>query len=248
MGQNSSDSTSSQSSWLIPASIIAAGAIIALAVIYSGSPLPRAIPPGGGQSGGSNQAAGFANAVNLADDDPALGDPNAPVTVVEFSDFQCPFCRRFFETVLPRIKDEYVKTGKARFVYRDFPISSIHDMAQKYAEAAECADEAGKFWAMHDKIFNEQSKKGSGTVLGYTVDDVKRWAAELGLDTAQFGQCLDSGKYASEVEKDLQDGQAVGVAGTPGTFVNSQFISGAVPYEEFRAAIDAELAKKSSGK
>lgn len=235
MEQNSKEAKLSQNNLLIPGSIIAAGAIIALAVIYSGNPVPRQdINLGSAPNSPANPE--FIS--DLADDDPVLGSPDAPVTVVEFSDFQCPFCEKFFQTVEPRLKEEYIKTGKVRFVYRDFPISSIHEYAQKAAEAAECADEQDKFWIYHDRVFTEQAN--------LNFESLKRWAADIGLDTAKFNQCLDSGKYASEVGSDLADGQKAGVAGTPGTFINNQFISGAVPYEQFKAAIDSELAKKTS--
>lgn len=235
----------SPSPFLVPGAILLAGVLIAGAVIYSNS----STAPGSkntvtiGQevdsAGGSKPEVG-----DLPDDDPFLGSPDAPVTLVEFSDFQCPFCRKLFREVLPQIEEKYIKTGKVRFVYRDFPLTSIHDMAQKYAEAGECADEQGKFWQMHDKIFEEQEKRGGNTVFDYTVADVKLWAREIGLgDGVQFDQCLDSGKYQSEVEKDLADGQASGVEGTPATFVNGRLIAGAVPFAKFEAVIEEELRK-----
>ena len=108
--------------------------------------------------------------------------------------------------------------------------------------AAACADEQGKFWEMHDAIFDEQEKLGSGTVQ-FTVDDVKKWAAKIGLNTAKFNQCLDSGKYKQEVEKDIADGSAAGVRGTPATFINGRLVSGAQPFAAFKVIIDEELKK-----
>lgn len=174
-----------------------------------------------------------------ADDDPAIGDAGAKVTIIEFSDFQCPFCGRFYEQTLPQIKDNYVKTGKARLVYRDFPLDSIHPEAIPGALAAGCANEQGKFWEYHDKIFgNQQSMNGAS---------YKAWAAELGLNTEQFSQCYDSKKYQSEVEKDFNDGTAAGVSGTPTFYIGSpqkgyQEIVGAQPYSVIKQAIDQELA------
>ncbi len=168
-----------------------------------------------------------------ADDDPVKGNKNAPVEIIEFSDFQCPFCARFYSDTLPQLEKEYIKTGKAKLVYRDFPLTSIHPYAQKAAEAAECADDQGKFWEMHNKIFDNQAAIG--------VIDLKKYADELGLDTAKFNSCLDSGKYASEVQKDLTDGQAAGVSGTPSFFVNGKKIVGAQPFSAFKQIIDAEL-------
>ncbi len=180
------------------------------------------------------------------DDDPSLGDANAEVIVIEFSDFQCPFCRMFYDQTISSLKDEYVSTGKVRFVYRDFPLSSIHPLAQKSAEASECADEQGKFWEYHNKMFDEQSKLGQGTI-DYSIEDLKNWATEISLDANQFNQCLDSGKYEQEVQKEFQDGVSYGVSGTPTFYiVNLQkgFVEvvGAQPYSAIKQVIDSELA------
>ncbi|MBI4177674.1 MAG: DsbA family protein [Candidatus Aenigmarchaeota archaeon] len=182
-----------------------------------------------------------------ADDDPSLGDVNAPVTVIEFSDFQCPFCRASYRDVLPQFKNDYVASGKVKFVYRDFPLAQIHPAALPAAEAGECADEQGKFWDMHNKIFGEQDKKGQSTVA-FNTTDLKNWAAEIGLDAQKFSSCLDSGKYKSEVAKDLSDGENAGVQGTPTFFVGNpkdgySVIPGAVPYDVFKQVVDQELAR-----
>ena len=169
---------------------------------------------------------------DLMDGDPSIGDPDAPVKIVEFSDFQCPFCKRFVDQTKDLIFQEY---GDAiYFEYRDFPLNSIHPSAQKAAEAAECAAEQGMFWEMHDTIFNNQSAIG--------VDSLKGYAADLGLDTAQFDSCLDTGKYAAEVQADLDDGQNAGVTGTPAFFINGIKVVGAQPFSVFKQIIDAELA------
>jgi len=191
------------------------------------------------QQQGGNQPTGPVDV--SADDDPFLGDKNAPVTIIEFSDFQCPFCRKLYKETLPQIKKEYIDTGKAKFVYRDFPLA-FHSAAMPAAQGAECADDQGKFWEMHDKIFEEQEKQGSGTVQ-FTADDVKKWAGEIGLNTSEFSQCLNSEKYKSEVEKDIADGTAVGVRGTPATFINGRLVSGAQPFPAFKTIIDEELKK-----
>ncbi len=228
------DEQQKSSQLLIPGSIILAGVLIAGAVIYSG----KLGAPTAEKSGGTaalTEAGNTPVAGDLSDDDPSLGNPDAPVTIVEFSDFECPFCGRFFHTVLPEIKEKYVKTGKARFIYRDFPLSTIHTMAEKAAEAGECADEQGKFWPYHDVIFERQQQ--------LSVANLKAWAVELGLNASQFNNCLDSGKYSDEIEKDIRDGESAGVRGTPGTFVNGRMISGAVPFEQFAAIIEEELKK-----
>src|SRR3989338_7721986 len=170
-----------------------------------------------------------------ADDDVVKGDPNAPVEIIEFSDFQCPFCSRFYSDTLPQIQKEYIDTGKVKLIYRDFPLSSIHPQATPAAEAAECAKEQGKFWEFHDKLFENQASLSTASY--------KQWAQELGLNTQQFNDCVDKRKYQSEVTKDYQDGQAAGVTGTPSFFVNGINIRGAQPFSAFKTIIDQELAK-----
>jgi protein-disulfide isomerase len=163
-----------------------------------------------------------------------LGDKDAPVTIIEFSDYQCPFCKKFYAETLPQIKSNYIDTGKVKFVYKDFPLS-FHQMAQKSAEAAECAGEQGLYFEMHDKIFEGQS------IL--SLDNLKIWASEIdGIDVEQFNNCLDNGDYEAEVKADMIEGQQVGVTGTPGFFINGQKIVGAQPYSVFEAAIEAALA------
>lgn len=170
----------------------------------------------------------------LVDDDPILGDKNAPVTIIEFSDYQCPFCGRFFSQTLPQIKEKYINTGKARLVYRDFPLDSIHQEATPAAIAANCAGEQGKYFEFHDKIFENQAALGT--------ENYKKWAAELELDTKKFNECVDTQKYASEVRKDFSDGAAVGVQGTPAFFIDGRLISGAQPYPVFEQAIEQALS------
>ena len=170
----------------------------------------------------------------LSDDDPFKGDENAPVTIVEWSDFECPFCSRFYSQTLSQIEEKYINTGKVKLVYRDFPLS-FHQNAQKAAEASECADDQGMFWEMHDKIFENQGSM--------SADNFKVWALELGLDATEFNTCLDSGKHASETQKDMADGSAAGIRGTPGFIINGQLLSGAQPFASFEAAIEAALSK-----
>ena len=205
----------------------------------SGTGVVRNQPSAGDNQGNNNIPSGIVDV--SADDDPFMGDKNAPVTIIEFSDFQCPFCRRFWSDTLSQIKTQYIDTGKVKLVYRDFPLDSIHPGAKPAAEAAECAEDQGKFWEMHDKIFEEQNKQGQGTVQ-FGVTDLKNWAGELGLDQDKFDSCLDDGKYADEVAKDFQDGAQAGVQGTPSFFINGKQLSGAQPFAAFQQAIDAELA------
>ena len=169
------------------------------------------------------------------DDDPILGPEDAVVTIIEFSDFECPYCRRVQPT-LKRIMKEY--EGKVRLVFRDFPLS-FHKNAQKAAEAAHCAGEQEKYWLYHDKLFEQ-------TALAPA--DLKKYAGELELDMDAFNACFDSGKYAEEIAADMQDGQAAGVSATPSFFVNGQPLSGAVPYERFQDLVESALAQSQSAK
>ena len=166
---------------------------------------------------------------------PSLGNVGAPVEVVEFSDFQCPFCRQF----APNVKEIQKQFGdKVRLVYRQFPIPSIHPFAFKAAEASLCANEQGKFWELHDLMFGEQSK--------LTVMDLKAKAGRIGVDQKRFDACLDQGKFTAQVQKDVNDGARAGVAGTPALFVNGVEIpGGAVPFSTMSAAIERELTRSN---
>lgn len=173
---------------------------------------------------------------------PVQGDSKAPVTIIEFSDFQCPYCKQFFDTTISQIKTEYVKTGKVKFAYKHFPLS-FHQNAQKAAEASECANEQNKFWEYHDQLFSTQSTWESQDAAT-AATTFTSYATQLGLDATQFSSCLSSSKYKQKVEQDAALGAQVGVTGTPGTFINGQLIVGAQPYATFKTIIDAELAKK----
>jgi len=170
----------------------------------------------------------------VTNDDPAHGSAGAPVTIVEFGDFECPFCRQAF----PIVRQLLAESGdQVYLIYRDFPLRDIHPHAQKAAEAAECAADQGKFWAYHDRLFQNQE--------ALTVSDLKRYARQVGLDANVFDQCLDSGRQAAEVEEDFQAGLAAGVQGTPTFFVNGQRIAGVLPLEVWRQIIN-ELVKTPS--
>lgn len=169
----------------------------------------------------------------IDDTDYIKGDENAPVTIIEWSDFECPFCVRFYDQTLSSIDEKYIQTGKVRLVYKDFPLS-FHQQAQKAAEAAQCAGDQGKYYEMHDMLFE------SGVSGG--VASFKAYATNLGLNSAQFNNCLDSGKYYDEVQDDMKQGAAAGVRGTPGFLVNGQLVSGAQPFSVFEQVIEAALA------
>ena len=224
----------------LPLSILFAAVLISSSILYVNLKGPAAAQQGGVINVG-NKAADNKPVSVSTDDDPVMGRSDAPVTIIEFSDYQCPFCRSFWKDTLPLLKKNYIDTGKVKFVYRDYPLD-IHPAAMPSALAAECADDQGKYWEYHDKIFAEQAKKGVNTIT-YSETDLKKWAAEIGLNTATFNSCLDSEKHKAEVEKDLQDGIAAGVNGTPGFYVNGIPVRGALPYESFKTLIEAELKK-----
>lgn len=220
-------------------SILTAGVMISGSFLYANG---FNLKNGAANIPSSGDQPGSVKAEVSVDDDPALGSAKSKVTIVEFSDYQCPFCRIFWRDTLSQIKKEYVDTGKARFVYRDYPLS-FHPMANASAQAAQCAGDQNKYWEMHDKIFGEQDKLGQGTVT-YTVQDLKKWAGQIGLNQSKFNQCLDSEKYKDEVAKDFADGSAAGVSGTPTVYVNGRQLVGAQPFTTFKAIIDEELSKK----
>ena len=166
-------------------------------------------------------------------DDPVFGPPGAAVEIIEFSDFQCPFCQRLTAT-LEQLKAEY--GSDIRLVFKDYPLPN-HAQAFKAAEAGNCANEQGKFWELHDTMFSRQSELG--------VEDLKRHAGELGLDQAAFDACLDSGRFAGQVTADLTLGQQHGVSSTPTVFINGRAVMGAAPFETFDEIIREELQRTS---
>ncbi len=171
---------------------------------------------------------------------PVLGNKDAKVTIIEFSDFQCPFCKTLFDESLAQIKKDFIDTGKAKFAYRHYPLTSIHPNAQKAAEASECANEQGKFWEYHDQLFTYQADWESLTGDAFTAK-LSEYATAVGIDGTTLSSCVTSGKFADKVSEDLKAGTDVGVDGTPATFINGIRISGAVPYEEFKAEIEKAL-------
>jgi protein-disulfide isomerase len=175
---------------------------------------------------------------------PFLGRADAPVTIVEFSDYQCPFCQRFFATTLPAIKKDYIDVGKVRYVFRDYPLDQLHPLARKAAEAAHCAGEQGKYWEMHDALFRNPATLAPPQLADH--------ARSIGLDGPAFAECLASGRHAARVERGLADGAAAGVRGTPAfvigktkasDVVEGTPIRGAQPLDTFRRIIDQALAQ-----
>jgi len=167
----------------------------------------------------------------------ARGPKDAPVTIVEFSDFQCPFCKTATATI-KQVLDKY--PGKVRLVFRDYPLASLHPQAPKAHEAARCAGDQAKFWEYHDVLFERSPK--------IAPQDLKQYAQELKLNATAFDQCLDSGKYTAEVDKDFQEGVGLGLTGTPSFFINGKQIVGAQPLAAFQRVVDGELAKIAAKK
>ena len=179
------------------------------------------------------------------DDDPVIGSSDAPITIIEFSDFQCPFCARFHVQTLPLLLEEYIEQGKVKLVFRDFPIQSIHSNALPASVAAECANEQGQFKAMHDMLFDNQSQWSNQETVDALVM-FSQYANQIQLDQETFDSCLTSGKYIEEIRNDLDDGRSYDVTGTPGFFIGNDEIGyvelkGAQPFESFKKIIEAQL-------
>jgi len=166
---------------------------------------------------------------------PVKGPAVAPVTIVEFSDFECPYCGALFPT-LQKIEADY--KGKVNVVYYQFPLVSIHPHAQKAAEASLCANEQGKFWQLHDAMFNDQQNLG--------VDDLKKKASLLSLDTAAFNSCLDNDKFFADIRSDVAEGSNNGISGTPAMFINGRLLVGNQPYADIKKIIEDELRRTAS--
>jgi protein-disulfide isomerase len=171
---------------------------------------------------------------SVSDDDPQVGPKDAKVKVVLFSDFQCPYCKNFYEQDIKKAMADY--KDQVLFVFKEVPLS-IHDKAAAAANAAECANEQGKFWQMADQLYGKQTTWSSATSFNPTT-----YAAAAGLNMPQFNQCYSAKKYQDKIDADTQMAQNFGISGTPAVFVNDQFFGGVVPYDQFKAAIDQQLA------
>jgi len=179
------------------------------------------------------------------DDDPVKGDPDAPITIIEFSDFQCPFCLRFYTQTLGDLQENYIDTGKVKLVYRDLPLDSLHPNARPAHIAAECADEQNAFWDYHDILFESQSEwsRLSSEDLSAKLNE---YATILELDAPSFGSCLSSQEIADEVNADSLDARKLGASGTPTFFIGNDEVGfvkivGAQPYSVFKNTIDSQL-------
>jgi protein-disulfide isomerase len=169
---------------------------------------------------------------------PALGAADARVTIIEYADFKCPFCAYFFQDTLPEIKRQYIDTGKARLYFRHFAFLGPESI--QAAQAAECANEAGKFWAYHDLLFAQQ---GGNDRRPFTRENLVGFAEGIGIDAGPFADCLQSERYREIVEQDLNDGDAAGIDGTPAIIVNGRMIVGAEPFPVWQMVIEEALNK-----
>ncbi len=170
---------------------------------------------------------------------PSKGPEDAPVVLVEFSDFQCTYCRKFWQETLPRIEERYIRSGKVRFLYRHLAI--LGEASVLAAQAAACANDQGRFWGYHDALFRTSSP------LAFTTARLKRYAGQSGLDERTFSACLDSGRHAERVEAETILGRALGANGTPAFLINGQLLIGAYPFEVFEQALNASLAAPRRG-
>lgn len=201
------------------------------AVAAAPSPVPAPIPE-----------APAGDPAPISEEDHIRGDKNAPLTWIEYSDFECPFCKAFHPS-MQKMLEEF--DGKIKLVYRHFPLSFHDPLATKEAEASECANELGgndAFWKMHDEIFARTQSNGNGMA----VSELDNIAAEIGLNADAFKTCMESGKYVQHIQSQISEGSLAGVTGTPGSFLvdedgNAQLVSGAVPYAQIQALINAAL-------
>jgi len=207
--------------WLIGAMVVAAiGAVVTLIAVQSAgsdAKVPERVATGDGR---------------------VLGDPNAPVTLVEYADFQCPVCKRAEMELLPRIQKEYIDTGKVKLEFRMYPF--IGPESWNAAQASEAAREQGKFWEYHDALFNAQGRENGGA---YGYDELVDLARGIGLDVAKFEETLTSNRYLAPIQAEVDGAHSAGVNSTPTFFVGDTKLAGVRPYVEFQSAIDAALAK-----
>lgn len=246
-----------------PAAVIIGSLLISISILVSSGIIrikgvtPSAPVLGAAVQGGTNLPTALASAsdapigpvkVSTADS-PVLGDKNAKLTMVEFSDYECPFCKQYFTNTYTELKKDYVDTGKMKIVYRNLPLS-FHQNAHKEAEAALCVRDQGgdtAYWKYHDELFTRTTSNGTGLSL----DQLPTIAGEIGLDGTAIKSCIDSGKYVKKVDADLADANTYGATGTPSFFIgkdlgdnsiNGTLIVGAQPLSAFKALIDQQLA------
>lgn len=224
--------------------VLISASILFLSSRIAGGPVKPSAGGAQDQQAAVGAAAGeTATPTAIGDRDVILGDAKAPVTLIEYGDYQCPFCVKFFQDVEPLIRDQYVKTGKVRMVFRGFQFLGPESILA--AEAAECAKDQGKFWTFHDSVYAMEDKDGQENNGNITRASLIGLATAGKLDVAAFTQCFDSKKYEAQVKSGTTAAQAIGVDSTPTVFVNDQKFKGALPFVQFQTAIDAALKSGS---
>lgn len=228
---------------LLPMSIVIAGVMIAGSVIYMVGRLNGASPNLAG-NGGEQLAAvgGQKNEVKdlqIGGRDVVLGEADAPVSLIEYGDYQCPFCGRFFSQTEQQIRENYIKNGKVKMVYRNFAFLGPESFAA--AEAAECAKDQKQFWTFHDALFDAEVQDGEEHNGNLNRELFMKIASDLKLDTKSFAECYDGGKYKNQVKQDSAAAQTVGVNSTPTSFVNGEEMRGALPFSDFQTTIEKYL-------
>ncbi len=217
--------------------LVLSAVVIGFAIIYTGLNLEKKLDKF--QSVNTNVEQLPSNEpvdISITESMPRLGDADAPVVLVEFADYQCPFCEEFFKDTFPNIKRDYIDTGKVRFYYQDFAF--LGEESQFAGEAAKCAKEQGKFWEYHDYLYTHQDGENEGA---FTQVNLKKFATELGLDQVKFDNCVDSRIYKPDVEAESSQGQSYGVSATPTVFINGLKLEGAQDYENYKEAIEKAL-------
>jgi protein-disulfide isomerase len=219
---------------IIIGALIVAGSVIVGAYMIKGAPVT-------GGTVAQQQGTAPTTGVKISDraDEPVIGSKSAPVTVYEFGDFQCPFCKQFYQQSYADIKTKYIDTGKIKLVFRHYPLSAIHVNAEISSEAAECANRQGQFEAYYNTLYT----KGNGDGTGLDSASLKAYASQLGLNMTTFNQCLDNHETKAVVAADLAVGTSAGVSGTPTFYINGTQVVGAQPTAAFEAAIDSALGK-----
>ncbi len=213
--------------FILPGAILIAAVLVSGALLYVNS----AKLPAGQPTGGNNPK----NNVQVTiGDSPVLGNKNAKITIIEFADFRCPFCERFYKDAEKQIIANYVNTGKAKLVFKHYAFLGQESVWA--SEAAECANEQGKFWEYHNWLYDNQASESN--LAYYSKANLIKYASKVGLNSAQFSSCLNSDKYSTRVAADLSQGKDAGVNGTPTVLINGQSIVGAQPFSAFKAVID----------
>ena len=266
MGDHTHHSTKNHSfaAYVLPLSILLAAVIIGYSMVASAGAIAAGLDGatlGTGNNNnlptptGGNLQEPVAPTINTtmaelvaSDSQGKLGNDSAPIILVEYSDFQCPFCKRFYNDSDEQLK-AWAASGRVKLIFKDYPLP-FHPMAAPSANAARCAGEQGKFWEMHDKIFDETTKLSATGTAQYTNDDLKAWGADLGLNTTTFDACVDSDKYADNVEANTAEGQSIGVGGTPSFAIGKpgdkvQLVVGACPTSAFETVLKAIEEGKS---